>query len=141
MKSGQITDILYHLTAMAHVCQNIPAIPTMSLANWIFQKIMEFQLMLDNLLAANFPFLSKSSFQNEPIHNEKSIKPFYTYSTNLLYSSVLCVYNVFLSGSGQERAACSDHLQGHHVHSAVHQKLLPVGERSEEPASLPGELV
>ena len=46
-----------------------------------------------------------------------------------------------LSGFGQERAACSDTVQGYHVDSAVHQKLLPVGERSEEPASLPGEVL
>lgn len=48
--------------------------------------------------------------------------------------------NVRLSGSGQERASGSDTVQGYHVDSAVHQKLLPVGERSEEPASLPGEV-
>lgn len=50
------------------------------------------------------------------------------------------VSDVFLSGAGQERAARSGAVQGHRVDSAVHQKLLPVGERSEEPASLPGEV-
>lgn len=45
----------------------------------------------------------------------------------------------FFSGSGKERDACSDTVQGYHVDSAVHQKLLPVGECSEEPAGLPGE--
>lgn len=53
----------------------------------------------------------------------------------------LHVYRVYLSGSGEERAACSDAVQGDHVDAAVHQKLLPVGERSEEPASLPGEVL
>lgn len=48
--------------------------------------------------------------------------------------------NVCLSGSSQERASGSDTVQGYHVDSAVHQKLLPVGEHSEEPASLPGEV-
>lgn len=59
----------------------------------------------------------------------------------LQYLSALCVYGVCLSGSGQERDARSDAVQGDHVDSAVHQKLLPVGERSEEPASLPGEVL
>lgn len=57
-----------------------------------------------------------------------------------LYTGIfMCVWNPCLSGSGQERAARSGSVQGHHVDSAVHQKLLPVGERSAEPASLPGE--
>lgn len=46
----------------------------------------------------------------------------------------------FLLGSGQERAAGSDTVQGYHVDAALHQKLLPVGEHSEEPDSLPGEV-
>lgn len=46
----------------------------------------------------------------------------------------------FLSGAGQERAACEDTLPGHQVHAAVHQELLPVGERSEEPHRLPGDV-
>lgn len=49
-------------------------------------------------------------------------------------------YDLSLLGSGQERAAGSDTVQGHHVDSALHQKLLPVGEHSEEPDSLPGEV-
>ena len=59
----------------------------------------------------------------------------------LLYLLVLHVHVVSLSGSGQERDARSDAVQGHHVDSALHQKLLPMGERSEEPASLPGDVL
>lgn len=49
-------------------------------------------------------------------------------------------FSCIFSDSGQERAACPGAVQGYHVDSAVHQKLLPVGERSEEPASFPGEV-
>lgn len=49
------------------------------------------------------------------------------------------MFNLYLSDSGQERAACSDTVEGYHVDGAIHQKLLPVGELSEEPASLPGQ--
>lgn len=69
----------------------------------------------------------------------KSVSTMTIFSTQLLqYLTALCVC---LSGSGQERDACSDIVQGNHVDSAVHQKLLPVGEFSEEPASLPGEVL
>lgn len=43
-------------------------------------------------------------------------------------------------GSGEERAAREDVVPGRHVNGAVHQKLFPVGERSEEPARLPGDV-
>lgn len=69
----------------------------------------------------------------------KSVSTMTIFSTQLLqYLTALCVC---LSGSGQERDACSDIVQGNHVNSAVHQKLLPVGEFSKEPASLPGEVL
>lgn len=75
------------------------------------------------------------SFQNTPALLDIGLNILNNYNIYVFLDS-----SVHLSDSGQERAACSDAVQGYRVDSAVHQKLLPVGERSEEPASFPGEV-
>lgn len=45
---------------------------------------------------------------------------------------------VFL-GSGPECSACEEHLPSDHADAAVHQELLPVGERPAEHHGLPGQ--
>lgn len=124
MKSGQITDIFCPLTTVAHA--------------------KAYQLLSLFLELTGCFFFSLSVIWVELLtelnpNTLKSVSTMTIFSTQLLqYLTALCVC---LSGSGQERDACSDIVQGNHVDSAVHQKLLPVGEFSEEPASLPGEVL
>lgn len=100
-------------------CQNIPATLTVPPAGWVWrgQNV--------NIIKWIIIIVIISDISN---------------MTGVMLSD-LHILLFCLSGSGSERDACSDAVQGYHVDSAVHQKLLPVGECSEEPASLPGEVL
>lgn len=88
----------------------------------------------------------KSGQVTETLSSLIKIKAFHNGQTNAMHlpnswwSCLPSNWNVYLSGSFQERAARSDALQGNLFYSAVHQKLLPVGKCSEESSSFSGKV-